>query len=358
MCPAPRASAVPFLATSALVLAAGCGQPPCQPHAGTAEAPGELASWCMVSLEEGRIVPQDGVLPFELNTALFSDGALKRRTAWMPEGLSARYPEDGGVLDFPEGTVFTKSFGFPDDARKAQPVVRWIETRVEWRAGGEWHAVSYLWNEAQTRAQVTYAGEIRPVSWIDTTGATQQARYLVPNAQQCHQCHQDEAGLVPLGPKPRNLNRALDSGVPQLADWVARGKLQGMPPLSDVPRLPVWNEPGTGTVAERARTYLDVNCSHCHRAGGSAESTGLVLTLEQADPYHLGICKQPGTGGPGPGGRAWEISPGHPEDSAVVYRMGSTTPGVAMPQIGRSLVHVEAVELVTGWIAALPGSCN
>jgi uncharacterized repeat protein (TIGR03806 family) len=350
-----------FAAAAALLWALGCGEEErCLPHAGTADAPADLASWCMVSLIDGDIVPSEGVQPFELNTALFSDGALKRRTVWMPADASAQYTPDGGVLEFPEGTVFTKSFGFPDDGRKPSPVIRWIETRVEWRASGEWHAVSYLWDEAQTHARVTYAGEVTPVTWIDRGGETQTAHYLVPNAQQCRQCHQDAAGLTPLGPKPRNLNRAPANGAPpanQLIEWAESGRLSGLPPLDEVPRLPVWNDAATGTVAERARAYLEVNCSHCHRPGGSAENTGLVLTLEQVDPYHLGICKGPGGTGPGPGGRRWEIEPGHPENSAVVYRMSSTQPGIAMPQIGRSVVDTAAVALIEEWITTLPGTC-
>jgi uncharacterized repeat protein (TIGR03806 family) len=349
-----------LLAAASALLLAGCpGAPPCSPHAGTLDIPDDLAQWCMVSLEGGEIVPSTGVEAFELNTALFSDGAVKRRTVWMPPGAAAVYPADGGVLEFPEGTVFTKSFGFPLDLRKS-PAMRWVETRVEWRAAGGWHAVSYVWNDAQTRAQVTYGGEVVGVEWTDAAGTPHDARYLVPSEQQCRQCHHDGAGLVPLGPKARNLNRPgwpTPPGENQLTHWAAVGLLQGLPPLAQVPLLPVWNEPATGSEEERARAYLDVNCSHCHRVGGSAENTGLVLTLEQPPGYHLGICKQPGGGGPGPGGRAWEIHPGQPDDSAVVYRMSSTTPGIAMPQIGRSVVDTAGVELVRSWIAHLSGEC-
>ena len=221
--------------------------------------------------------------------------------------------------------------------------------------------MSYRWNDAQTVARVSYAGEVVPLTFVDDQGVVQSAHYLVPSQQQCRQCHQDGDHLVPLGPKPRNLNREAPSspsgGENQLQTWAARGELLGLPSGADIPRLPVWSDPGTGSLTERARAYLDVNCSHCHRRGGEAENTGLVLTLEQDASYHFGICKPPGGTGPGPGGRPWEIEPGHPERSAVVYRMSSTTPGTAMPQIGRSLVHAEGVALVAEWIAQLPGSC-
>jgi len=315
----------------------------------------------MVSLDNGLILLEEGVEYFELNTPLFSDGATKLRTFWIPPGGAARYPADGGVLEFPEGTVLTKSFRFPPDPLQNGGPVRFIETRVEWLSGGTWRAVSYRWNDAQTEARVSYAGEVVPLTFVDGDGVLQSARYLVPSQQQCRQCHQDGDRLQPLGPKPRNLNLELASyrggGGNQLQKWAAKGELVGLPALKDIPRLPVWWDARTGPLDQRARAYLDVNCSHCHRLGGEAENTGLVLTLEQEDSYHLGICKQPGGTGPGPGGRPWEIEPGHPENSAVIYRMSSTTPGTAMPQIGRSLVHAEGVALVADWIAQLPGSC-
>lgn len=315
----------------------------------------------MLSLDNGLVAFKEGVESFELNTPLFSDGAAKIRTFWMPPGSAARYPSDGGVLEFPEGTVLTKSFTFPPDPLHDGGTLRFVETRVEWRSGGAWRAVSYRWDDAQTVARVSYGGEVVPLTFVDDEGVVQSAHYLVPSQQQCRQCHQDGDRLVPLGPKPRNLNREVRTfqrgGGNQLQTWAAKGELLGFPSGADVPRLPVWSDPGTGSLDQRARAYLDVNCSHCHRKGGEAENTGLVLTLEQDASYHLGICKQPGGTGPGPGGRRWEIEPGHPERSAVVYRMSSTTPGTAMPQIGRSLVHAEGVALVAEWIAQLPGSC-
>ncbi len=353
-----------WVVAAALVVAAapGCGVPDgrCAPPSGSSEPPATLAEWCVVSLDGSLVVVEQGEF-FDLNTPLFSDGATKIRTFWMPPGSAARYPADGGVLEFPEGTVLTKSFRFPPDPDVDGGSVRFIETRVEWLSGGTWRAVSYRWNDVQTEARVSYAGEVVPLTFVDDHGVRQTARYLVPSQQQCRQCHQDGNHLVPLGPKPRNLNLEVRSwprgGGNQLQMWAARGELLGVPPPSDVPRLPVASDPGTGGLEDRARAYLDVNCSHCHRKGGEAENTGLVLTLEQDPSYHLGICKQPGSTGPGPGGRPWEIDPGHPESSAVVYRMSSTTPGTAMPQIGRSLVDTEGVALVAGWIAQLPGSC-
>jgi hypothetical protein len=71
------------------------------------------------------------------------------------------------------------------------------------------------------------------------------------------------------------------------------------------------------------------------------------------------VCKEPLSAGPGAGGLTWDVLPGDPDHSIVWYRMASTTPGVAMPEIGRSIVHADGVALIRSWITGLPkGPCN
>jgi len=208
------------------LLALGCGgsnsTPSCTPVSGKAEPFPTLDAWCQVSMVGGDVVPNPGVTPYNLNTPLFSDYAVKRRTVWMPPGASATYDGEN-VFTFPEGTVLTKSFGLPDDVRKAQPVVQWVETRVMWLTGGEWHAVSYTWDQAQTKATVAPGGGVYPKTIIGPDGSTLDAQYLVPQANQCSQCHASNSVTSLIGPKARNLNRDLTypdgTTENQLAHW-------------------------------------------------------------------------------------------------------------------------------------------
>jgi hypothetical protein len=48
------------------------------------------------------------------------------------------------------------------------------------------------------------------------------------------------------------------------------------------------------------------------------------------------------------------IAPGRPDLSILLYRMNSTEPGVAMPELGRNMVHAEGVALVKDYIAGMP----
>jgi hypothetical protein len=104
-----------FLPAFALILAA-CGNEAATPTFHAEGRPAMLSEWGLVTTSGGQLVLSDGVEPYDLNTPLFTDHAGKLRTIWMPEGVTATYRE-GQVLDFPVGTVITKTFYYPvDDA--------------------------------------------------------------------------------------------------------------------------------------------------------------------------------------------------------------------------------------------------
>ena len=103
----------------------------------------------------------------------------------------------------------------------------------------------------------------------------------------------------------------------------------------------------------RARAYLDVNCAHCHQPGGSASNSGLDLRWEQDDPHAIGIRKPPVAAGRGAGGHKVSIAPGDPDASILLFRMESTEPGVAMPELSRSTVDDDGVAVIRQWIAEM-----
>jgi mono/diheme cytochrome c family protein len=118
-----------------------------------------------------------------------------------------------------------------------------------------------------------------------------------------------------------------------------------------------WNDSGLG-IDQRARAYLDINCGHCHNPAGPADTSGLFLDIDTLDLRRLGVCKPPVAAGRGSGDLFVAIEPGKPEESIMAYRMASIDPGEAMPELGRSTVHREGVELIRQWIAALEPGCE
>jgi hypothetical protein len=98
---------------------------------------------------------------------------------------------------------------------------------------------------------------------------------------------------------------------------------------------------------------LDINCAHCHNKAGQAQTSGLYLDWKQTDHTAFGFNKSPIAAGRGSGDLKYDIVPGRPEESILLYRMKSTDPGVMMPELSRSLVHNEGVDLIREWIKGM-----
>ena len=278
--------------------------------------------------------PDKRLKAYELNTALFSDGADKLRYVYVPEGASVMADGDG-LLQFPVGSAIIKTFAFGEGEEE-----RYIETRVLLHRAEGWLALPYRWNEEQTEAKLALAGGRIPI----TTPSGQEISYRIPNKNQCKACHSVDGEVIPIGPKARNLSDGW------LTEMHASGALDQIPKGADA--LPFWTDTSASTDA-RARAYLDVNCAHCHRPGGGASNSGLDLSWEQTDAFAIGVNKPPVAAGRGAGGLLVSIKPGAPEKSILVHRMNSNEPGVAMPELGRSTVDTQAVKLMREWIAKM-----
>ena len=284
--------------------------------------------------------PNARVRPYTLSTPLFSDYAEKFRFIYVPAGKTIRYTAKG-VLDFPVGTALIKSFGYPADFRRPDEQLRILETRLLLRRASGWVALPYVRTGAD--AELKRGGTRLPAAWTDAEGQPQRISYAVPNQNQCKECHQSASAIQPIGPKARNLPQ------PVLASLVSAGLLDRAPAGAKLPR---WDDPHA-PVDGRARAYLDVNCGHCHSRAGMASNSGLYLTYEEADPVARGVGKTPVAAGRGSGGLEVAIAPGAPDKSILLYRMKSIDPGVAMPELGRALVHKEGVALVQDYIAVM-----
>ena len=83
----------------------------------------------------------------------------------------------------------------------------------------------------------------------------------------------------------------------------------------------------------------------------------MLLNIEESEAVKLGRCKPPIAAGQGTGGHLYGIDPGNSTESILVFRMQSLDPGAMMPELGRSLVHTEGVELISAWIDGMTGTC-
>ena len=301
------------------------------------------------------LIPSEGVLPYDLNSPLFTDYAQKARFVWMPEGSSAKYTTDH-ALDFPVGAVLIKNFYYFHDEANPETGKRILETRILINRGDEWEAVSYIWNDEQTDARREIIGDITQVTWNDAAGEQHDINYIVPNINQCKGCHGYDNKQKPIGPKVRNLNKDFayaDGTMNQLAKWAQVGYLTGYDEAVEHPSVAVWDD-ASKDLHDRALSYLDINCGHCHNPRGAANTSGLTLLADSELGTDLGVYKATVSAGAGTGGHTYSIVPGHPDESIMIYRMKSRDPGAMMPELGRSLVHEEGVQLIADWISSIP----
>lgn len=346
--------------------------------------PERLSEWHMLSVKDKTLQLGARVTPYDLNTPLFSDYAHKLRTIWMPEGKAANYNANT-VFDFPVGTVITKTFYYQMPAgssandgvvlRNADNTVqllntefnlnsvKLVETRILVRRVAGWVALPYVWNEEQTDAVLKRTGDIKNFELVSVEKGKQPFSYVVPNTNQCAGCHATNSitrEIKPIGLKARHLNKTFQykgGAENQLVRWQVNGMLRGIPERSLIPQNALWNDANVA-LDNRARSYLDINCSHCHNRKGAANTSGLLLEPESPNGLTLGVCKLPIAAGTGTGDRKFGIVPGKPDDSIFTYRMASTNPGEMMPELGRSVSHDEGVALIRQWIAQMQGVCR
>lgn len=279
--------------------------------------------------------PAPGLLPYDVNAPLWSDGAAKERYLGLPDGKQIRVNADGD-WDLPIGTVLMKTFFVG---------LRRVETRLFMRhPDGTWGGYSYEWDDAQKDATLLPANKIRQVG---------PQTWYYPSRAECLRCHTGAAGFS-LGLETGQLNRdfyyvTTKRTSNQLATFEHMGLFEGPLPAQEA-RERYTAPMGEEGVEQRARAYLHANCSFCHRPNGTGRgpqdlrfSTPLAqANLCNAVPQEgdLGITN------------ARLLIPGDPARSILSVRMHS--PGASrMPPLGSRVEDTAATTLVDFWISSL-----
>ena len=319
----------------------------------------EIAKLSEYPFFEGKIAnlkPAKNVYEYKLNNGLFSDYSYKKRFIYFPKGKKMSYRPEG-VMDFDVGSIIIKNFYYPSDFRNPEGEKQIIETRLLIKEQNQsWKTLSYVWNEEQTDAFLNIIGGETLVSWIDDKGKSQKLNYAIPNQTQCKSCHMLGKKISPIGPIAGQLNRKnIYQGMvhDQLEYFARKEVLTGLPRKDKRPRFATWNQKDSGTIEERAKAYLHINCAHCHNDLGPAKNSGLNLTYNEKNNRKRGVFKPPIAAGKGSGNLKFSIVPGEPENSIMIYRYKSIDPGIMMPEIGRKSVHQEGLALLEQYIRSL-----
>jgi uncharacterized repeat protein (TIGR03806 family) len=298
--------------------------------------------------------PTSGVLPYDLNSPLFSDYAHKKRFVWMPFNVAANYINDYTPLDFPIGTVLIKNFYY--DNILPNNTTRIIETRLMFKKEDGWNFAKYVWNDEQTEAIFTNQGSFVNLSWLES-GQTKTTNYRIPSQAECFTCHNKFGTPLPIGPKPQNLNKNYTYNTEttnQLNKWVAIGYLENNLPPSIVSTVN-WEDESL-PLNLRVRSYLDINCAHCHSEESYCEYRPMRFAFnENDDDTNIGICVTPDTQ-VDPYTKI--IVPNNIGLSLLHFRISTTQEQYRMPLLGRSIKHDEGVRLIEEWINSLTNQCN
>jgi len=278
------------------------------------------------------LTPADDVQLFEIRTTLFTDYASKQRLIKIPFGQAMRYIDSDLLPSFPNNTLIAKTFYYFLDERDPELGKKIIETRVFLKLENGWTATDYVWNDTMTEAFRDDAGGTVPISYIDENGITNNVEYIIPSNTDCFTCHNKNNTTLPIGMKLRNMNFIPEyAGYNQLQFFTDNGLLLGVSDPSTISALPNWLN-GSLTLEERARAYMDVNCAHCHSPGGSVPP-GFALDLRYETPFNDTAI--------------------YPNRGEIEARFASTSPIYRMPQLGRTVVHQEALNMLSEYLESL-----
>ena len=306
-----------------------------------------LGEYGLFSGDLSLLQPAGGVLPFEPVAPLWSDGATKRRHLVVPAGEAATF-DGAGVWGFPPRSVVAKTFSTSD----AVPV----ETRLMLNLDSGWEAYTYVWDEGAEDARRVDGGDVLSV---DLGFGAQE--YVVPSREECGWCHDRDGQAWLLGVTgPQAVKEVERDGdqVDQVA-WLVEQGLFGDSAVDTSAVEGLVDPYAAGDLDRRVRSYLDVNCAHCHRSGARADVQGLRFAATESDPAALGLCRSPAVGGAGSGGLGDVIVPGEPAASVLVYRMEADSYGIRMPERFTRVRDADGIGLVKDWISAMePPGCD
>jgi putative heme-binding domain-containing protein len=318
--------------------------------------------------------PAAGVVPFSVNAAQWADHATAERFVALPGRSAARMYDSpiaipggfySGQVFFPKDGVLARTVSLETERGNPRSRRR-LETQVLHFDGEAWRGYTYAWNDAQTDAElVPAAGMDRTLTVIDpeAPGGRRRQTWHFHSRAECMTCHNPWAGhalaftLAQLnrrhdyGGTPDNQLRALKHA--GLIRLLHRDEDSGKTTrLTELPRVRLVNPNNRAAgIDARARSYLHVNCSHCHQfgAGGTAD-----LELRHGTPLEqtktLEVRPVQGTFGIA---GAHILSPGDPYRSVLYYRMAKLGRG-RMPHLGSEVVDERGLRLIHDWIRQLP----
>jgi len=320
-----------------------------------------LLSGTGVFADTAARTPAPGLIPYTLNQPAWADGAVATTYVAVPRRPGPLTPDEQIRLRptnawvFPAGTVFVKNLDLPLDERHPAAPPRRLETQILVRdANGAVYGLTYKWRPDQRDADLQTTGSTEDLLVTNATGIRTQT-WTYGSPADCLTCHTPVASYV-LGVNTRQLNGPLTYPATGITDNQIRtlNHLGLFSPAIDETGIAQYPKltPLADThapVAERARSWLDANCSECHRPGGVANFDArydTALASQHLTNFPAGVSL--GLVNPE------IIAPGDLTRSVLFARVNTNAPTLKMPPLGRNRIDTDAVQTLSTWITQMP----
>ncbi len=322
-----------------------------------------LLSQTGVFSDTPSMTPTSGLIPYQPNVILWSDGAQKIRYLAVPNNGGTITPDQQinfvptGSWTFPAGTVFVKTFELQTNQSDPNSILR-LETRLLVRdINGAVYGVTYKWRTNNSDADLLTSSLTQAIPITTPSGVVTQTWYY-PSPADCLSCHTPVANYV-LGVNSRQLNGSFT--------YPATGNTDNQ--LRTLNHLglfnPAFNEAAitnfeklsaltnlTTSLQDRARSYLDANCAQCHQPGG----TGITFDGRYDTPLASQNIINAAVAGDLGYDNAHIVTPKDVWRSVLYDRMNTLDGTIKMPPLARNLIDTNAVAVMAAWINSLPGT--
>jgi uncharacterized repeat protein (TIGR03806 family) len=308
--------------------------------------------------------PAAGLIPYQLNAPMWSDGALESDFMAVPNRGDAITPDEQlrlrptGFWKFPDGTVFIKNLDLVVDETHPDAPRRRLETQVLVRDNsGAVYGATYKWRSDDRDAELVTAGTSEEIAITNATGVRTQTWYYASPAD-CLTCHTPGAGYV-LGVNTRQLNGNFTYPATGNADNQIRtlNRLGMFSPaineagIAGFPKISALTD-ANAPLEQRVRSYLDVNCAQCHRPGGSGPSFDARYDTPATDQHIINARASVTLGLKD----ARLVKPEDAGQSVLFLRIANSVPTVKMPPLAHNRIDAEAAQVIGDWINRLPAT--
>lgn len=308
-------------------------------------------------------LPAPGVIPFEVNSRQWQDGATAEHWVAFPGESSATLY--GQAKPIP-GMVYWHNFRlhFPLNAVLVRTISlsgRRVETQILHYDGEDWQPYTYAWRDDQVDADLVPSDGAEK----EVPDGSQKRLWQFHSRSQCRSCHSSWSEFA-LGFQPEQLNRPGPDGKNQLVALSELGLIRRMAASGEsLPSFDAESAAKERQLADpadesqpleaRARAYLHANCGHCHsNGGGGAVDLRLQYPVAVADMKAIGVRPARGVFGLPD---ACIIKPGEPASSTLYFRMAKFGRD-RMPHFGSEQPDEAGLKLIEQWIASLEGSAT